>query len=459
MPPSRLQHVPRWLLLSVVLLIGVWLGRQEDHATGDWRSAAAESDSREFCALIAKLRSPSAANRAAAAERVGELGEKGTPAIPVLMDLLKDTSPVGEGQSVADVASATLAEMGKPAAEACLNALIENPAREQSDMFRRTIGRFTDQGAIDVFIRHMTVSDPKARNVTVIALACSDDPRLIPGLIACFRDSDRYVRLSAVGHFRSHRDRRAVEPLMEALVDDDETMQVRAAEALATQDDRRAIPALLGRIQDDTEDARTHRSAAQALGKIGGSDVFEILVAIVAKGPPTGQRPGAGTALDYDGRRVSADLQGRRYGAVQGLGHLGDRRASEMLRSILRNRDEYGPLRLAAASSLWMIEGAKELLPVMTQIVTDPSEPPIVRLGLATALVKQSNGVIDDVTVVTALGGWVHIKSHLAQEGSIETMIPALDAVAERGATAEVRAAARERLVEAKQRLRQLRGE
>jgi HEAT repeat protein len=247
---------------------------------------------------------------------------------------------------------------------------------------------------------------------------------------------------------------------MEALVHDDETMQVRAAEALATQDDRRAIPALLGRIQDDTEDARTHRSTAQALGKIGGSDVFEILVAIVAKGPePTGQRPGAGTAVDYDGTRVSADLQGRRYGAVQGLGHLGDRRASEMLRSILRNRDEYGPLRLAAASSLWMIEGAKEVLPVMTQIVTDPSEPPTVRLGLATALVKQSNGVIDDVAVVTALGGWVHIKSHLAQEGSIETMIPALDAVAERGATAEVRAAAKERLVEAKQRLRQLRSE
>jgi HEAT repeat protein len=446
----------------LVCLIGVGCaGAWPSQASAPNPSTTTEALSPEMRALIAKLQEASAEVRAAGARELGEMGQEGVTAIPLLIDLLKDTRPVREGESVAAVASAALVSMGKPAAEACLAALIERRASPQADMLRRTIGQFKDEDVIDVFLGHMTDSDPKIRNTTVISVMYSTDPRLVPGLIDCFKDRDEFVRLSAVGHFRKHRDARAVEPLLDALTHEDKTMRTRAAEALGKQGDRRAIPDLLARIHDDTEAAAVQSRAAESLGQIGGPDVFDSLFAIVEKGPePTGQRPGAGGAMSFDGRIVSADLMGRRLGAIRGLGHLGDRRAAESLRSILLDREEYGPVRLAAGSSLLRMIDDTEKIRLLVDIVMEPSEDPIVRSGLGTALVKATDGAIDDVAVVTALCNWLHVNlTMFAEEASIELTIPALEAIAKRGAKAEVRAAAKEHLAEAKQRLEKLRSD
>jgi HEAT repeat protein len=367
-----------------------------------------------------------------------------------LMDLLKDTRGVRDGESVAAAASGALAKMGKPAAEACFAALTKGPPREQSDMLRRTIGQFRDPGSIDTLILYMKDLDPKIRDIAVTSVRYSNDPRLVVHLVHCFKDSDRYVRLSAVDHFRMHRDCRVVESLMNALVHEDDTMQVFAAEALGAQGDRRAIPVLLARIQDDTEDSATQRESAAAVGKIGGPGTFERLVEILAQRDDLlHPRPGAKTALDDLRRIVSSDQWGRRFGAAGGLGHLGDPRGAEALRMVLGNVDEPYSIRIAAAESLARIEG-KKAFPLLTDVVTRPSELSIVRFQVAARLVQASDGAIDDVGVVAALADWGYARHPIKEKQNIETAIAALEAVANRATNAEVRAAAQELLAEAR---------
>jgi HEAT repeat protein len=427
-------------LVCAVLMNGA--GPCEPQVSRIGQSTAAESLSPETRSLIEKSQEASAEDRAATVVQLREMGHEGAAAIPFLIDLLNDTRPVGESESVATVASAALAQMGKLAAEACLAALIERRAPAQSDMLRRTIGQFTDEDAINVFLGHMTDSDPKIRNTTVISVMYSTDPRLVPALIDCFKDGDRFVRLSAVGHFRNHRDARAVEPLIDALSHQDETMRTTAAEALGIQDDRRAIAPLLARIHDHDERGDVQRIAAEALGKIGGPVVFDSLLAVLAKAPDfTTQRPGAGQALNYHGEIVSRDLTGRRFGAVRALGHLGDPRAGEILRSVLRNGKESEPVRLAAAKSLAEIEG-KHAFPLMTEFATAQSESPVFRFGIAVELVNASNGAIDELEVVAALTGWTHYGWYHAKVEGLKLAIAALESVADRGNTQKVRSAA-----------------
>jgi HEAT repeat protein len=307
-------------------------------------------------------------------------------------------------------------------------------------MLRWTIGQFKDDGTIDMFVAHLR--NPSSE--TIRAVEYSDAPRLVPGLIDLFDHSDDLMRRFAVAHFIRHTDPRAVEPLIEKLRDKNTSVRNEAAKALGVQSDRRAIPNLLARIEDDQEDTRTRRSAAEALGRIGGPGVFASLVTIGLKENEfTGDRPGVN--LD-----VPSGSSGARYGAIQGLGHLRDRRGSEMLRSLMGDVDESASIRVAAAKSLGQIEG-KDALPGITKLMTDPSEQPALRYGMAVHLVAISGGAIADVDVVAALTFWDR-GSYISNQLSVLEAISALEAVASRGVTGQVRSAAKQALVETTRR-------
>jgi HEAT repeat protein len=442
----------------LVCLIGVGCaGAWPSQASEPNPSTTAEALSPEMRSLLAKLQEASAEVRAAAASELGEMGQEGAAAISLLIDLLKDTRPVREGESVAAVASAALVSMGKPAAEACLAAVREKPAREQYDMIRQTIAKFKDEAAVAALIAGTRHPDAEARHTTVHSLRFSEDPRVAHAIIEAFADRDDYTRHFAIMHFVRHVDSRAVLPLVERLQDADGSIRREAARALGVQGDRRAIPPLLDRVHDEHESSYVQRVAAEALGRIGGPGAFESLTAILATPDlPMGERPGARDAMDYMRRIVSSDVWGRRLGAVQGLGHLGDRRASEQLRAVLSDTKESDPIRIAAAESLAQIEG-RNVIPLLTKIVIGSSEPVMVRFHVAVVLAKASEGVIDDERIVSALTRWGYSASPIHRLPNVEAAITALRVIANRSNNEQVRTAARDALHEAEPSLEKLR--
>lgn len=144
-----------------------------------------------------------------------------------------------------------------------------------------------------------------------------------------------------------------------------------------------------------------------------------------------------------------------RFGAVQGLGHLSDHRASEMLKSVLCDADEHDVTRIAAAKSLTQIEGEK-VFPVIAKIVTDPTEPARVRFHTAVDLVEATNGAIDDMGVVTAVACWRYGRHPFSEAPNARAAVVAFEAILKGDSDEKVRSAANQHLPRARKRLAEL---
>jgi HEAT repeat protein len=419
-------HVGLWIrvavLASVLLLTDVHpctLG-----ITKTDRLLAADSLSLEMQALVEKLQRPSADDRAAAARLLGGMGTKGTQAIPALMVLLADSRPASGGDSVADVASTSLAKMGEPAARACLLALIENAARKDAEWLRLTISRFHDEESIKTLTVFTEHADSSVRHTAVAALNKSTDSGIVPALIGRFKDGDFYVKYAAITHFRNHRDEHAVQPLLDALTDKNASIRCEAVRALGVQADDRATPGLIERLRDDGEEARTRSAAAESLGRLRDPGVLEVLLKVVE---------GEGGIDDV------------RLGAVRGLGYLADNRASAWLREAVRDGYESSSVRIAAAKSLAQTEG-KIAYPMITDVVTDATEEPLTRFWVAIGLVEVTGGEIDNLGIVDALEFYDHERYPILRKVAEDAARKAFGQVIKAGANSEVRSAARVRL-------------
>ncbi|MHC4400926.1 MAG: HEAT repeat domain-containing protein [Planctomycetota bacterium] len=204
-----------------------------------------------------KLRSPDAAVRARAATRLGEMGERAVPAIPLLIDSLRDDAlftkePIDPAwmsrPRVGDKAAAALAKIGKPAIE---------PLRlAQKD------------------------DDWRVRNRVIHALRQIKDAGVVEPLIAALKDETEGNRREAAAALADIKDFRRVEPLIEVLKnkdDDERLVRSFAATALETVTDPRAIAPLRAALDEVAEDARD--SITDALARLGDPQVVTSSIA------------------------------------------------------------------------------------------------------------------------------------------------------------------------------------
>jgi len=209
---------------------------------------------RDLNAAAAGLASPDPSVRTKAACDVREFGSQATSAIPRLVAMLGDASPVDlavcgertwshgrfgrhqDGTTPGEQAASALVAIGTPAREPLLRSLA-NP----------------------VWV---------ARRNAAWALGASDASEAVPALVDALKDTDAGVREQVAWALGAIGDRRAVDGLIGALKDQAAGVRKQAAWALGAIGDKRAVTALMAGLKDS--DAGVRKQSAWALGAIGG---------------------------------------------------------------------------------------------------------------------------------------------------------------------------------------------
>jgi len=241
--------------------------------------ARPETVQRDVSMLAKELGAADPETRTRAACGLRELGTAAAAAIPALMNVLGDGSPVdptvcalrwwgGKGNltSPGEQAASALVSIGSRAFEPVLGAL-----RSGLWVARRNaawaMGALADRRAVEALIAALNDSEAAVREQVAWALGALNDRAATPALLERLKDSDDRVRRQAAWALGAIDDARAVDGLIGALGDKSAEVRKQAAWALGAIGDSRALPGLLPALKD--ADPGVRRQAAWAIGVVG----------------------------------------------------------------------------------------------------------------------------------------------------------------------------------------------
>jgi HEAT repeat protein len=242
----------------------------------------AGSAQRDATAAAAGLASADPAARTRAACELRELGSGAAPALPRLLAMLDDGSPVDaavcaertwrhgwsqDATSPGEQAASALVAIGTPAYEPLTKALA-GPAWIARKNAAWALGALGNRSAIPLLSRTLRDAEPAVRGRGAWALGALDSSEAVPALVEALKDTDPEVREQVAWALGAIGDRRAVDGLIGALADSAAGVRKQAAWALGALSDKRAVTALMKCLKDP--EAGVRKQAAWALGAIGG---------------------------------------------------------------------------------------------------------------------------------------------------------------------------------------------
>jgi HEAT repeat protein len=242
----------------------------------------AGSAQRDATAAAAGLASADPAARTRAACELRQLGSGAAPALPRLLAMLDDGSPVDgtvcaertwrhgwsqDATSPGEQAAAALVAIGTPAYEPLTKALA-GPAWIARKNAAWALGALGNRSAIPLLAHALRDAEPAVRGRGAWALGALDSSEAVPALVEALKDTDPGVREQVAWALGAIGDRRAVDGLIGALGDSAAGVRKQAAWALGAISDKRAVTALMKCLKDP--EAGVRKQAAWALGAIGG---------------------------------------------------------------------------------------------------------------------------------------------------------------------------------------------
>lgn len=310
---------------------------------------------------IARMRSADPKERAAAIDRLGELGERAVPAIPELIAALADQgrvrTDVVELDRVGDHAADALRKIGAKAVDPLIGAL-KHPETVVRRRAANTLGWIKDPRAVEPLIGAFKDPQREVRLAALLALERFKNPRSVEPMIAALADPDRSVRSIAARALGASGDRRAVKPLIALLEGGDERSASSAAGALGVLKDPTALEPLIAAL--DSPHASVRSEAAHALASLKDPRAIGPLVSALKKRNEGACAYALGSIGQADPLVIDAllgalksDRSHTRQAAATALGQLKEPRAVEPLIATLR--DPEWMVRYAAAYSLGQI--------------------------------------------------------------------------------------------------------
>jgi HEAT repeat protein len=323
---------------------------------------------------IEKLYSDDAADRVLAAMLLGEMGEKATPAIPFLIDILSDTKSVIIQSETKNIVASTspdrealtaLVNIGKPAVQPLIAVVKDKNITVRKNAVE-ALGEIKDTRALDILIVSMKDENPDIRRNAAEALGKIRDIRAIDALTIALKDKKSSVQQSANAAIQNTlqqlKANRAIEPLIALLNHDEPAIRRFAIEALGGIPDPRVPDHLILALKDTNADVR--ETAAESLRKTGAPAV-EALIKTLREN-------------DINTRVI----------AIRILGDIKDTRSIEPLIDVLEFKSrnpvpEEAQLRYEAAKALGKMKTISAIQPL---IVTLGDTDPHVRESAAESL-------------------------------------------------------------------------
>ncbi len=226
---------------------------------------------------ILMLYAPEPLERARAAYELGKVGRGAAPAIPYLVELLGDQSPVlfsrylGGGYhssfdtTPADEASNALANIGEDANL----ALVEVTQSKQANK----------------------------RRLAATALGQIGGLASIPRLVELLDDRDETVRSAAANALGNYRHPRAAQMLMDAIRVASASARADMIYALAQINDITTVPFLIERLP--SEEPKVHAAILYALGELRDARALDVLLKSLAHKDATIRATGAQALANY----------------------------------------------------------------------------------------------------------------------------------------------------------------
>jgi len=369
--------------------------------------------SHDIARLVERTSSPDWHVRARAARELGWRREQALPAVPVLIRLLGDKT-LGDSNEISPHIRAmeALGLIGKPAVPALVDALKDGDS-DLRDCAASLLGEIGDARAVEPLVAVLDDPDKGVLAAAIMSLADLADRRAVAPLAKFILDKtkDDFCRDLAVQSLGALPSPEAIELLTGILKDDGEEISLRntAAIALGTTRDRgaaetllqmtgvpnrslrcgvfwglgrtgdaRAISVLIRCLKNRDEDKNVRQAAAIGLGRSRAPNAVRYLLgAVEDKSENRRVRESLMAALAFTGdpvamRRLFKELKGgdlqnaaalalpcisdreavgplvdalkndspmvRRF-AAKALGKLGDRRAAQPLKALLKDGD------------------------------------------------------------------------------------------------------------------------
>ena len=255
---------------------------------------------------ILRLHHEDPVERAWAAYQLAKLGRGAAPAVPYLIKMLADDTPVllsrylgGGFHSSSDTtpaqeASRTLAKIGDPA-NAALVAALTSPNEKVRRLVVKSLGQVGDIKSIEILIKVLSDPDRRVRATAAIALGSYSHPIASQKLTEAFVSVGPEIRVHLVYALSQINDIIAVPFLIGQLQLQDPDVRAAIALALGKLRDARALPALLAVVSDDDEIVRAN--ALYALSSFYTPEVIEVLISSLDD-PVQRVREGAVEALN-----------------------------------------------------------------------------------------------------------------------------------------------------------------
>ena len=325
----------RFALLAASLVCCLWVGLAGTQAQNGKEIPADVRDK------MNALNSQNPVERASAACALGEMGARAVLAVPFLIKMLGDDTPVSQ------------TDCGTGRSE--LRTLDQTSPGERAAQALAVIGR----PAVEPLIAVLRAEDWCVRANAIWALGIIDDPRTVESVVGATKDQDWRVREKAAWGLGLKKDQRGIPSLIAALTDDAWQVRRQAAWALGLQGNGHAVEPLTVALKDVRWEVR--EQAAWALGLKGDEQAVGPLISALTDGEWQ-VRKEAAWALGLKGNEqaveplLAALTDGRwevRAQAAWALGLKGDRRAVEALQGALKDRAE--EVREKAAWALQLI--------------------------------------------------------------------------------------------------------
>ncbi len=339
-------------------------------------------------------------SRAVAAQKIGEMGERGMAAVPFLLRLLNDRDPEQIDANGYEVyyANRALEKMGKPAIEAWIAA-----AKKDSNLIIG-LGQLSDPLALDALLDFLKSWNSETSRTALLALSNCKDDRATPLILSLLNRGSLEMRRFAAECFRSIRDPKAVQPLLNNLdklaivwnSDEENSRRVAIVEALGFQHDPRAIQPLLTILKNEKENVRLRHEAAKSLGQISESVAIPDLIEIL-EDRKASSFVRAGAALGIGAYRPALTIadNGNRESVRD------DARILYLFTDLMNNDDESLDLRIATAQAMGQFGNPKAIKALTKTVHSHGADP----LGFwaATSIIKLSKGPITDADVIKAI--------------------------------------------------------
>lgn len=348
-------------------------------------SLAEIADKRSFDAIAKLLDSPVTRLRWAAAGGLGKLGDARGVA-PLARLIRQDEAKRVAGAAAKDAedpaviaaAAFSLAKLGDPASLDAVGVALKHTDLAVRQNAAQALGLVKHERAVALLIDLLGSNDSSysVRQMTAISLGKIGKDLSLSPVLKMLESAELAQRRAGAFVFSfALKCPEAVEPLIRLLADKDSQVRESAVRALGEIGDRRAVAPLLPLL--DANDTYSLELGAEALGKLKDSRAVPPLCRIAA----------------------ATDLRGRcRPAAVQALGLIGDRAATDVLMGLLKGTDNI--LKETTIRAIGQI-GDANAVPALVELLTS-TKPTYERRPMVAHRYVNSNDILS--ATMDALG-------------------------------------------------------